>query len=117
MLGRVGGPRRSRWRPGRGACRRLSCWRARPFWRIPMASRSWLPGDLAVAVRALQAHPVKCAEWAGGLACWVLAGEEECMESAASRTAMFAAVSRGLFRLETESPRVLDDVLALVPLG
>src|ERR1700750_934000 len=29
-----------------------------------MASRSWLPGDLAVAVRALQAHPVKCAEWA-----------------------------------------------------
>src|SRR5438477_839548 len=29
-----------------------------------MASRSWLPGDLAMAVRALQAHPVKCAEWA-----------------------------------------------------
>ena len=30
-----------------------------------MASRSWLPGDLAVAIRALQPHPVKCAEWAG----------------------------------------------------
>src|ERR1700692_1704183 len=29
-----------------------------------MASRSWLPGDLAMAVRALQAYPVKCAEWA-----------------------------------------------------
>src|ERR1700747_3166781 len=42
---------------------------------------------------------------------------EECMESAPSRTAMFAAVSRGLFRLETASPWVLDDVLALVLVG
>ena len=81
-----------------------------------MASRSWLRADL-LAVRALQAHPVKCAEWAGGPACRVLAGEEECMESAPSRTAMFAAVSRGLFRLETASPWVLDDVLALVLVG
>jgi methyltransferase (TIGR00027 family) len=81
------------------------------------ASRSWLPGDLAVAVRVLQAHPVKCAEWASVARCWVLAGEEECMESAPSRTAMFAAVSRGLFRLETASPWVLDDVLALVLVG
>jgi methyltransferase (TIGR00027 family) len=39
------------------------------------------------------------------------------MESAPSRTAMFAAVSRGLFRLETASPWVLDDVLALVLVG
>jgi len=39
------------------------------------------------------------------------------MESAPSRTAMFAAVSRGLFRLETVSPWVLDDVLALVLVG
>jgi len=39
------------------------------------------------------------------------------MESAPSRTAMFAAVSRGLFRLETPSPWVLDDVLALVLVG
>lgn len=30
---------------------------------------------------------------------------------------MFAAVSRGLFRLETASPWVLDDVLALVLVG
>jgi O-methyltransferase involved in polyketide biosynthesis len=44
-------------------------------------------------------------------------GEEECMESAPSRTAMFAAVSRGLFRLETASPWVLDDPLALVLVG
>ncbi|WP_040805489.1 class I SAM-dependent methyltransferase [Nocardia concava] len=39
------------------------------------------------------------------------------MESAASRTAMFAAVSRGLYRLETAGPWVLDDVLALVFVG
>ncbi|MEU6748481.1 class I SAM-dependent methyltransferase [Spirillospora sp. NPDC046719] len=39
------------------------------------------------------------------------------MDSAPSRTAMFAAVSRGLFRLETASPWVLDDVLALVLVG
>jgi methyltransferase (TIGR00027 family) len=39
------------------------------------------------------------------------------MESAPSRTAMFAAISRGLFRLETASPWVLDDVLALVLVG
>jgi methyltransferase (TIGR00027 family) len=52
-----------------------------------------------------------------GQACWVLAVEEECMESAPSRTAMFAALSRGLFRLETASPWVLDDVLALVLVG
>ena len=39
------------------------------------------------------------------------------MESAPSRTAMFAAVSRGLFRLETAPPWVLDDVLALVLVG
>jgi methyltransferase (TIGR00027 family) len=39
------------------------------------------------------------------------------MESAPSRTAMFAAVSRGLFRLETASPWVLDDALALVLVG
>ena len=39
------------------------------------------------------------------------------MESAPSRTAVFAAVSRGLFRLETASPWVLDDVLALVLVG
>ena len=71
-----------------------------------------------MAVRALQRHPVKCAEWAGvGPARWVLAGEGGCMESAPSRTAMFAAVSRGLFRLETASPWVLDDVLALVLVG
>src|SRR3982074_1342061 len=36
------------------------------------------------------------------------------MASALSRPAMFAALSRGLFRLETASPWVLDDVLALV---
>ena len=83
----------------------------------PDAGRSWLPGDLAVAVRALQAHRVKCAERRAWPACRVLAGEEECMESAPSRTAMFAAVSRGLFRLETASPWVLDDVLALVLVG
>jgi hypothetical protein len=39
------------------------------------------------------------------------------MESAPSRTAMFAAVSRGLFRLEMASPWVLDDVLALLLVG
>ncbi|MFE3196120.1 class I SAM-dependent methyltransferase [Nocardia sp. NPDC059240] len=39
------------------------------------------------------------------------------MESAPSRTAIFAAISRGLFRLETASPWVLDDVLALVLVG
>jgi len=39
------------------------------------------------------------------------------MESAPSRTAMFAAISRGLFRLETAPPWVLDDVLALVLVG
>ena len=39
------------------------------------------------------------------------------MESAPNRTAMFAAVSRGLFRLEKASPWVLDDVLALVLVG
>lgn len=39
------------------------------------------------------------------------------MDSAPSRTAMFAAVSRGLHRLETASPWVLDDVLALVLVG
>ncbi|MFE9577061.1 class I SAM-dependent methyltransferase [Nocardia sp. NPDC006044] len=39
------------------------------------------------------------------------------MEGAPSRTAMFAAVSRGLFRLETASPWVLDDPLALVLVG
>jgi methyltransferase (TIGR00027 family) len=39
------------------------------------------------------------------------------MEIAPSRTAMFAAVSRGLFRLETAPPWVLDDVLALVLVG
>ncbi|MVU83844.1 SAM-dependent methyltransferase [Nocardia sp. ET3-3] len=39
------------------------------------------------------------------------------MESAPSRTAMFAAISRGLFRLETAAPWVLDDVLALVLVG
>ena len=39
------------------------------------------------------------------------------MEGAPSRTAMFAAVSRGLFRLETASPWVLDDALALVLVG
>lgn len=39
------------------------------------------------------------------------------MESAPSRTAMFAAVSRGLFRLENAAPWVLDDVLALVLVG
>jgi methyltransferase (TIGR00027 family) len=47
----------------------------------------------------------------------LLAGEEEWLESAPSRTAMFAAVSRGLFRLETASPWVLDDGLALVLVG
>src|SRR5260370_10874335 len=39
------------------------------------------------------------------------------MESAPSRTAMFGAVSRGVFRLETASSWVLDDVLALVLVG
>ncbi|WP_369372664.1 class I SAM-dependent methyltransferase [Streptomyces sp. cg36] len=39
------------------------------------------------------------------------------MEGTPSRTAMFAATSRGLFRLETTSPWVLDDVLALVLVG
>src|ERR1700742_255976 len=39
------------------------------------------------------------------------------MESAPSRTAMFAAISRGLFRRDTASPWVLDDVLALVLVG
>ena len=39
------------------------------------------------------------------------------MEAAPSRTAMFAAVSRGLFRMEATPPWVLDDVLALVLVG
>jgi methyltransferase (TIGR00027 family) len=39
------------------------------------------------------------------------------MEAAPSRTAMFAAVSRGLFRMEATPPWVLDDALALVLVG
>ena len=39
------------------------------------------------------------------------------MEAAPSRTAMFAAVSRGLFRMEETPPWVLDDALALVLVG
>ncbi|MFB7718520.1 class I SAM-dependent methyltransferase [Nocardia sp. NPDC056100] len=39
------------------------------------------------------------------------------MESAPSRTAMFAAISRGLFRLENAPPWVLDDALALALVG
>jgi methyltransferase (TIGR00027 family) len=39
------------------------------------------------------------------------------MESAPSRTAMMAALARGLFRLETAPPWVLDDVFALVLVG
>ncbi len=39
------------------------------------------------------------------------------MEAAPSRTAMFAAVSRGLFRVEETPPWVLDDALALVLVG
>src|ERR1700744_4476903 len=39
------------------------------------------------------------------------------MESAPSRTAMFAAVSRGLFRMEATPQWVLDDALALVLVG
>lgn len=39
------------------------------------------------------------------------------MKAAPSRTAMFAAVSRGLFRMEATPPWVLDDALALVLVG
>ncbi|MGW4245297.1 class I SAM-dependent methyltransferase [Nocardia sp. NPDC004722] len=39
------------------------------------------------------------------------------MDGAPSRTAIFAAISRGLFRLENASPWVLDDQLALVLVG
>ena len=39
------------------------------------------------------------------------------MEAAPNRTAMFAAVSRGLFRMEETPPWVLDDALALVLVG
>ncbi len=39
------------------------------------------------------------------------------MEAAPSRTAMFAAVSRGLFRTEETPPWVLDDALALLLVG
>ena len=39
------------------------------------------------------------------------------MEAAPSRTALFAAVSRGLFRMEATPPWVLDDALALVFVG
>jgi methyltransferase (TIGR00027 family) len=39
------------------------------------------------------------------------------MEAAPSRTAIFAAVSRGLFRMEATPPWVLDDALALVLVG
>jgi methyltransferase (TIGR00027 family) len=39
------------------------------------------------------------------------------MESAPSRTAMMAALARGLFRLEAAPPWVLDDAFALVLVG
>jgi methyltransferase (TIGR00027 family) len=39
------------------------------------------------------------------------------MEAAPSRTAMLAAVARGLFRMEAAQPWVLDDALALVLVG
>lgn len=39
------------------------------------------------------------------------------MEAAPSRTAMLAAVARGLLRLEATPPWVLDDTFALVLVG
>jgi hypothetical protein len=39
------------------------------------------------------------------------------MEAAPSRTAMLAAVARGLLRLETAPPWVLDDAFALLLVG
>ena len=39
------------------------------------------------------------------------------MEAAPSRTAMLAAVARGLLRLESTPPWVLDDAFALVLVG
>src|SRR6201990_1704263 len=67
MLGRVGGlggPVASRaW------CVQAAVMLACPaVLQDPDAGRSWLPGDLAVAVRALQAHRVKCAKRRAGAA-------------------------------------------------
>jgi O-methyltransferase involved in polyketide biosynthesis len=64
-----------------------------------MASRSCLPGDLAMAVRALQAHPVKC------VAPYLTA---QAIESTLRTIAAAAPGSEVVFSYRSED-RALDD--------
>src|SRR5690242_2668938 len=67
---------------------------------------------------ALQAHHVSAqtGRRLAGMA-WSRWRRERQMEAAPSRTAMLAAVARGLLRLEMPPPWVLDDPFALVLAG